>query len=764
MPRYSGDLPASHANHAYGPVTLYRDGFGVPAAFAATVGGAQFGFGFAQAEDHLPELLFLALQAGGRLAQAFGPPCLESDRWARTLGFARDADAGLAQIDPDILREVIAPFVAGVNAYATRARPSLPAWAQASLPFAERDVLAIANLYGFALSLTADPQGLGTRIALLPWGGRPGTSPSTASNAFALRSSRTASGRPMLGANPHVHLSMPFLMYEARVKGGALDVRGSTFFGLPSFIFGYTPGSAWGVTINYADTFERYLLLGDGAGRYRYDSDWHAMQVREERLRVLGGADEILRVEESVHGPLGERNPANGRGVALAWATRGDAGLIEQLHRMNLARDRAGFERALERRATPNYSFMFADAGDELLYAHVGRVHERSRAPAVDGAPLGCGPLEVDWTLNDARAAAAPCGAPGSIWAGAVPGWTSATRWGELLPLAAFPLLRNPPRDWAQMANTPPWTATRPSPVSPCGVDALVAPCISHYPYHQNLRGVLFTERLDGSATLSAEQAVALLFNSRVPDAGYDPAAAGESDCLDGAPRVVMQGAERCGVLPALHAAWARGAESLTPEHRNRLAPGMALLTGWNGHASRDSHAAALFQDYVFALGVGGGDGDARRLQALERAIAFRSARSGRIDPAWGEVHQLVRSPSPLRLGADVRVPVSGTWQFMGTLNAFEGPYRPFLDDGAPNPDEDGIVEAGFGSAQMLLVELGRDGPRAWGASVYGASEDPSSPHFSDQARELFGRDRMRPLPFHEGDFLREATSVLDLR
>jgi acyl-homoserine lactone acylase PvdQ len=582
MPRYSGELVA---NRAYGPVTLYRDSFGVPAAFAATLEGAQFGFGFAQAEDHLPELLFLALQAGGRLAEAFGAPCLESDRWARTLGFARDADAGLAQIDPEVLRGVIAPFVAGINAYARRAGPSLPAWAHGSLPLTERDVLAIANLFGFALSLTSDAQGFGTRIALLPWGGRPGTSPSTASNAFALRGARTASGRPMLGANPHVHLSLPFLMYEARLKGGPLDIRGSTFFGLPSFIFGHTPSSAWGVTINYADTFDRYLLLGDGdgAGRYRYDEGWRALQVREERVRVLGGADEILRVEESVHGPVVERNPANGRAVALAWATRGDAGLIEQLHRMNLARDCAGFERALERRATPNYSFMLADAGDELLYAHVARVHERPRAPAIDGAPIGCGPLVVDWALNDAHAAA-PCGAsPGAggiFWVGAVPGWTSATRWGELLPLAAFPLLRNPLRGWSQMANTPPWTATRPAPVPPCDVDALIAPCLPRYPYQQNLRGAQFTERLDGSAALTVEQAMGLLFDSRVPAAGYGLAASGEAACIDGEPPAVMRGAERCGALPALQAAWTRSADSLTRERRSRLAQGVALLDG----------------------------------------------------------------------------------------------------------------------------------------------------------------------------------------
>lgn len=759
MPRFNGE---ANIGHDYGQVTLYRDGFGVPAVFASRLEGAQYGFGFAQAEDHLPELLVLALQAGGRLAEVFGAPCLESDRWARTLGFARDAELGLGQVDPALRRELIAPFAAGINAYALQARASLPEWAARALPFTERDVLAIASFYGFALSLANDAQGFGMRIALLPWGGRPGTSPSTASNGFALRGSRTDSGRPLLGANPHVHLAMPFLMYEARLKGGALDMRGSAFFGLPAFIFGYTPSTAWAVSVNYTDSFDRYLLLARGAGRYLYEGEPRAFAAREERIRVFGAPEELLQVEESVHGPLVECNAATGRAVALAWATRGDSGLIGQLHRMNLARDRAGFEQALAQRATPNYSFVFIDAGDDLLYAHTGRVAARADPLAIDGGAVNCGPLAVDWRLNDARAAR-PCpGLHGGEWLGAIPGWTEATRWGEPLPLAAFPMERDPPRGWAQAANTPPWSATRPSSFANCGINALIAPCVAVYPYKQNLRGAHFAARLDGNEKLSYQQAIGLLFDARVPAADYDPAPEGEEACVDASRPVVMQGEARCGVLPALYAAWARGIDAMESSRRARLAPGIALLGAWDRRATRDSRAAALFQDYVFALDDAASD--AARLEALERAIAFRGARSGRIDPAWGDVHRLLRRPSAVRAGEALRIPASGTWQFMGTLNAIEGPYRPFLDKGALNPAEDGVVEAGFGSAQMLVVELGRDGPRAWGASVFGASEDPSSAHFADQAQQLFGRDRMRPLPFYESDFFREAKSVLELR
>lgn len=758
MPHYSGGVDSGHP---WGTVTLYRDAYGVPAVFADRIEGAQFGFGFAQAEDHLPEMLFLALQARGRLSSALGAACLESDRRARTLGFDRDAARGLASMDPQVLREVIEPFVAGVNAYAIRSRTVLPGWMLAGLPLTARDVLATANLFGFALSMSGDPHALGTRIALLPWGERPGSSPPTASNAFALRASRTASGRPMLGANPHIHLSMPFLMYEARVKGGALDIRGSTFFGLPVFIFGFTPSTAWGVTLNYADTFDRYLLRTGAAGRYVFDGGSRAFERREERIEVRDSEAQILRLEESLHGPVVERDPAAGTAIALGWATRGDAGFIGQLHRMNLARDRAGFERALGARATPNYSFLFVDSQDELLHAHAGRVAAREAAPTVDGSPLGCGALSVDWVRNEARAAA-PCANAATNRTAGVPGWTSATLVREPMPLAAFPVERNPPRGWAQMANTPPWSATRPSSFRPCGADPLIAPCIAAYPYIQNLRGLQFAERLDGSARLSTADATRLLFDARVPAVDYEPDPDDAQGCTDGTPRVSMQGADRCGALPALYAAWARVMPSMASERRARLEPGIALLNAWNGRADRDARAAALFQDYVFALGAR--TSPEARLDALERAIAFRTARSGRIDPAWGEVHRLVRRPSAVRSGPSLALPVGGSWQFMGTINAFEGRYRPFLEDGSANPAEDGVVESGFGSAQMLLVELGPDGPRAWGAGVFGASEDPSSPHFADQARDLFARDRMRPLPFHESDFFRGSRSVLELR
>lgn len=749
-------------------MVLYRDAFGVPSVFAESDAGAYYGFGYAQAEDHLPELLFLILQAEGRLAEAFGAGCLESDRHFRTLGLGRAARDGLTRLAPDLRREALAPFAAGINAYAARAGAHLPAWTEAALPVTEADLLALFAFFGFTLSTVNDPWGYSTNIALAPWGGRRGSAPPTASNAFALAPRRTASGHPIVGVNPHIHLTHPFLMYEARIKGARIDARGATFYGLPFFILGHTARTAWGVTIHYADTFDRYSLIVNPAdpASYLFDGAWRPMEARTETLAVRGGASEPLAVHETVHGPVVAR-PANGAAVALAWAARRPEGMAEQLYRMNLARDRAGFEAAIALLETPNYGFLFTDAAGELLYAHVGRVGARAERPLVDGRPLGCGPLAVDWVADEATPAA-PC--PALANSGnrlqAIPGWTSATLARGWLPPAAFPREANPASGWLQMANTPPWVATHPPTVARCGQPELIAPCRDLYPYRQNERGARFADALAGDRRLTLAEAAEVFLDQRVTAADY-PLPPGEDTCVDGMlPEATPRGL-RCGYLPRLLASWKALEPGLTPARRARLAPAVALLADWDGRASRESRAAALFQDYVFALGRPV-KSDAERLRGLDLAVSSLLSRHGRIDPRWGEVHEAVRLPSALRRGAAQRAPLGGSWQFLGTLHAAEGPYRPFAGSVAAgearlDPAEDGRVEVRFGSVYLLVVELAPEGPRALAAGVYGASDDPASPHFFDQGRELFGRERLRPAPFAEADVRAAATRTVRL-
>ncbi len=746
----AGSLPpAIKTSGQRAAATLLRDRWGIPAVVAESDADALFGHGFAQGEDHLPELLFLVRQVRGDLAGALGVDCLESDRQLRTLGLHRDAQAGLERVNPEIRDTVLRPFAAGINAYAATVAGAMPAWAVTTLPVTEADVLALHGFYGFVLSMANDAWRYGHAVAAGPWGHPGGATPPPASNGIALSGRRTAGGHPILAANPHIALYPPFLMTEVRLKGARIDMRGWTFIGLPLPIFGHGADSAWAVTIGYPDVFDRAYLIAEN-GRYRFDGAWRAFKTRTESIAVRGAPPVPHTIREAAHGPV-IADLSNGHRVALQWATRGATGMPEQLYRMATAAGRPAFEAALAMQQLPNYAVLRADSTGDLFYGYLGRVHRRDRR-AVDSADLGCGPLAVDWWDDSARADT-PCPALAD-WGGVlpgIPGWTSQTLPGPLHPFSAFPRISNPPSGWLQMANSPPWTAARLGD-GDCAYPAEIVPCREHPVLRNNLRALRQAQRLEAMNVAQLADAASVYLDAYVTGARY-PAPLG--GCLDGADPV----AGECGHLPQLLAAWERQAQELSAA---QLAPAIDLLRRWDGRATPESRAPLLYLLYVHALGSdlrGQAAADAPApLEALDRAAAYARQHFGRIDPPWGTVNRLTRRPSAVRAGRGASAAIPGAPQFAGALHASENArFRPFGPDDAWRPPD-------FGSVALLAVVLNPSSVGARAASVYGQSGDPASHHFADQLTGPMAKGQLREAPFRIEDLRAGARHVTVLR
>jgi len=65
---------------------ILRDLWGTPHVFAAAEADGFFGLGYAAAEDRLLQMELIRRKAAGRLAEAFGPEWVDSDREARIAG------------------------------------------------------------------------------------------------------------------------------------------------------------------------------------------------------------------------------------------------------------------------------------------------------------------------------------------------------------------------------------------------------------------------------------------------------------------------------------------------------------------------------------------------------------------------------------------------------------------------------------------------------------------------------------------------------
>jgi len=183
-------IAATALSAPQGQVRIVRDTFGVPHIYAATDEAALYGFGYAQAEDHLLEMLRNYLAAEGRLAEFFGRGYLKGDIMARAVLRYSDEKL-LAAVEPETVRLVEA-FAQGINRYISEHRSELPDWAR-DLRVTAAQVLRFSHFVMVSRSLTA---------ALEELRGPSAAEPGEASNQWVVGASRTEAGAPSSSWTP----------------------------------------------------------------------------------------------------------------------------------------------------------------------------------------------------------------------------------------------------------------------------------------------------------------------------------------------------------------------------------------------------------------------------------------------------------------------------------------------------------------------------------------------------------------------------------
>ena len=104
-------------------VTVVRDAHGIPQIYADTTADLMRAQGFVHAQERFYEMDVRRHATAGRLAELFGEPALESDRFVRTMGWRRIAAEELALIKPET-RAALEQYAEGVNAYLEDRDPS----------------------------------------------------------------------------------------------------------------------------------------------------------------------------------------------------------------------------------------------------------------------------------------------------------------------------------------------------------------------------------------------------------------------------------------------------------------------------------------------------------------------------------------------------------------------------------------------------------------------------------------------------------------
>jgi acyl-homoserine-lactone acylase len=144
--------------------------------------------------------------------------------------------------------------------------------------------------------------------------------------------------------------------------------------------------------------------------------------------------------------------------------------------------------------------------------------------------------------------------------------------------------------------------------------------------------------------------------------------------------------------------------------------------------------------------------GEIALLSALDKAVSYMKEKYASIEGPWGNVMRIRRGEHdvPCSSGGP---PGSG--------------MEPLRAVGYEGPDENGKFSARSGQSCTTVVIFRAPGKvESYSAVPFGQSDDPNSPHYFDQARELFSKKKLKPTYYNDLEALKanlESKKELDV-
>ena len=765
------------------PVSVRRDGYGIPHVRASSDGDAFFALGFCHGQDRSFQLETLRRAARGTLADLIGEDGLPIDRISRRIGFAPAAARQLDGLEARE-RDIVEAYAAGVNAGRGGRRPhelavlrrdptewtaadSLGALGLVSLGLAgnwdmELGRLRVLELDGPDALRAVDPAYPSWLAVTAPPGARAGTAADRlasdvaalasvvgggGSNNWAVSGARTATGRPLVANDPHLSPTLPAFWYLVHLETPEWSVAGASVVGAPGVAVGHNGVVAWGVTNSGADVVDLYLeegvpgLANDGiegepggdgfsGGSSSPGGDGFSGGSSSPGGGSFGGSSSAgggFRVVEEViavrgAGPVVERVVVTPRGPVVAPAENGSPALsmrARYLEEVTLAG--------------------LLDAPRSRSWAEL-----REHFAGWPGAPLNLVGADASGTIGWKVVGAVPRREAG---AGLLPQPASAPEWAGTIPAAEMPGADDPAAGWIATANN--------KPVADGDGPWIGADWMDGY------RVERISEALDERADWDVEGALALqrdvrslvwrdLRESVLGAPRDDPRVRRAVDLLHGWDGEMAAGSEAAALFSLFLADLSvRAASARAPRSVEwALGRGSHPVTPWTYVALRQAgHLAGLLRERPEGWFAGGWDAEvAGALAAALNRLESSGARE------WGTLRPLT-----------LRHPFGGRRPFDRAFNLGPIPYGGDANtvSQASTPPLDVTGEPLYVATLRLVMDVG-DWDRSRVSLAGGQSGNPLSRHYSD-LYEHWRHGEAVPLAFSEDAVAAATVSTLRL-
>jgi acyl-homoserine-lactone acylase len=385
--------PGPNATYA---ADIRRTSFGIPHILARDEASLGFGIGYAYAQDNFCILADEIVTVNGERSKYFGPTAaniyqrnnLRMDFYFKLINDDAQVDAHWARQSPEV-QALYTGYVAGYNKFLRGTGvANLPGdckgqpWVR---PITTRDLTRLARRLSVeasginfidALFAAQPPATVAaraqrtslTQMAHATLAAKEGPLSKAywdelreriGSNAVALGSEATDSGRGMLLGNPHFPWFGILRFYQMHLTiPGRMNVMGGALNGFPGINIGFNENFAWSHTVNTSVHYTLYALTLDPADPTRYVYDGQSVPMTRRTLTV-----EVKQADGSVvpqtrtyygssHGPIlvvpGQLTWTAANAFALRDANLENWRLAEQWYRMNRAASLDEFKSAIK--------------------------------------------------------------------------------------------------------------------------------------------------------------------------------------------------------------------------------------------------------------------------------------------------------------------------------------------------------------------------------------------------------------------------------
>jgi len=690
-------------------VTIYRDTYGVPHIVGETEEATFFGYGYAQAEDHLERMMIQYRDAQGRRAEVQGFEALgdgylhfipyeyrwDGDYLQRLLRTKKAVLENRAKMDPAVYK-ILDAFARGVNYYIAEHRADVPAWIDG---ITAEDVEALERSQYMRFYSIHD--------ALMKLSDQTWSFPDFGSNQWVISPGKSANGRIIHVEHTHMPWANRFQNYEAHlITPGKLDAAGISWFGSPFFLDGFNDKITWSATWNepnISDVYEE-KINPENPLQYLYEGEWRAIRVENETFQVKGpkGLESVtLPLYYTHHGPIVKFDKERHRAWSVKLPNFDGVNYSLGLYGLMKAANLSEFKTAVARQLMPRWNLLFSDSKD-IFWVHNGNVARRNE--------------KYDWFKP-------------------VPGWTRDTEWGPFFSFEEYPQLTNPASGFLQNCNNPYWVTTRNSGLKPL----VPAPYYLSHPVKGdageealNTRGERLFQVLTQDRKFTLDEMTELGFDTYMLPADV--------------------------IVPLIEQA----AASHSKDKRTTTA--LEQLRVWNRRSSEDSIAttymyfwAKSYEDLFTKakyerftryergkIDIHSAEEQDHAWRALEAALATIEKTFGKTEVPWGKINVVVRGGEFPMDGISV--------ELFGVLHPDEGPEQ-----------DNGQIHSNDGWGHLLIVmeaDPARKEPKQiWSLLPYGESEHASSPHYNDQAK-LHSQRKAKRFWFTPEEILNHSESV----